>query len=380
MKETATLFDKDSLLPTDNKRPKAKGEEAPKKLARIYLLAGGLFVLLLLSGLGLSYVISLKSAQAAKTPLLGEPALTDDPSMISTPSRSEQYASKIKNRKRNEKKEAIERDRMKRIAMRWEEIYKGEAAVTKDEGGAEKEKLEVAPLDREDKLKEVLFPDGNKIGQRRKPAKKVGRGTSGKRETALEKEDRDTAKQRAKIQAKREAALGKEEFVFNTLEKKTRNVSELPIGRVGGIVDGDQKIRAGQYIKFRLTEALEIPGADILPINTPLMGLCTFGNSRIKAEVGAIYFQGELLPIKLKLYDIDLIEGIAYLDPRIKAQEQREMESAGSGLYDDIFYEIPYAGAFLNAGKNILKNRSREKSRKVLLQNNYRVIFQVYPN
>ena len=121
-----------------------------------------------------------------------------------------------------------------------------------------------------------------------------------------------------------------------------------------------------------------LAGGELLPANTPLMGLCSFGNSRIKAEVGAVYHQGELLPIMLKLFDTNLIEGIAYHDPRIKAQEQREIESAGSELYDDILYEIPYAGAFLNAGKNILKNRSREKSRKVSLPNNYRVNFQVY--
>ena len=100
-----------------------KDKRSKQKIPLIYLIGGGLFILLLFVGIGLSFWLSQRSVMASKTPMLGGPELKEDPAKISTPSRSEQYASDIKNRKRNEKKEAVEKDRMNRIAMRWEEIY-----------------------------------------------------------------------------------------------------------------------------------------------------------------------------------------------------------------------------------------------------------------
>ena len=371
-------IDKSKQEEVNRKGPKDKGSK--KKIPLIYLLGGGLFILLLFVGTILSFLLSQKSLEESKTPILRGPELKEDPRKIITPSRSEQYASDIKNRKRNEKKEAIEKDRMNRIAMRWEEIYKG--ATEESEAAGRGEKLLIpSDVEKESEGDKNSSPPSFKKRPNRRDTRNAAKGKSKSDKKASDWTHdiyKDDATQKNQILERRERNSWEESPTFNTLEKRNLEAKKIPIARVGGIIDGDQRIRAGQYIKFRLSENLALPGGEVLPINTSLMGLCSFGDSRIKAEVGAIYFKGELLPITLKLFDVDLIEGIAYHDPRIKAQEQREIESAGSELYDDILYEIPYAGAFLNAGKNILKNRSREKSRKVSLPNNYRVNFQVY--
>lgn len=345
-----------------------------KKKSRLYIIGGSVFLLLLLGGLTVGYMLSSQRAKAGQTPLFSTPSLAGDPSRIKAPGKTEQYASEIQNRKKNLKKEALEADRMDRIAMRWEGIYKPEESLGSNSNAQSRFKGKQA-VQVKSQVKSLGEGSSSprKANVREKPIYK----SSSSDNSALHKnKPGDLHKQ--KILARRAQSERFGEISFNTLEQKKRNLNSPPIARVEAVIDGDQKISQGQYIKFRLTETLTLPGGEVIGANTPLMGLCEFGNSRIKAEVPMVYHKGEPLDIYMKVFDQDLIEGITYNDPRIKQREKEQVDELGYDLYDDIFSEIPYAGGFLAAGRNLARNRSREKSRKVFVTHNYRVVFQVY--
>ncbi|MDW3651949.1 MAG: conjugative transposon protein TraM [Bacteroidia bacterium] len=357
-----------------------------KRRLRLYAYVGAGLLLLILAALSIGYLKYIQSSRAAKTPIVMNPVSSEDPAKIKVPTKKEQYLQEIRNRKRNEKKEALEADRLERISMSWEKIY----------GAKEKEGEAIAVLqEREDVWEKRELENRRALGSRRK---KSGENRASPHYAVKEKEfyskgdyvpktksnpkshNDVRVQQKNEILAKRFSSEQNGEIIFNTLSRGKLKQDEIPIARVRGYIAGDQKIRAGQYIKLRLAEDLLLASGEVLPAASQLMGLCAFGNSRVKAEVQAVYLKGELLPIRLKVFDQDLIEGIAYHDPRIKEREQREVENSANSIYDDLFSEIPYAGAFLNAGRNIARSRLREKSRKVSLPNNYPLIFQVYPN
>lgn len=356
-----------------------------KRRLRLYAYVGAGLLLLILAALSIGYLKYIQSSRAAKTPIIMNPVSSEDPAKIKVPTKKEQYLQEIRNRKRNEKKEALEADRLERISMSWEKIYgakekEGEKTPSWEKIGYESEVSLVAetnpydrPLKRRKNGETRISPvDAVREKPRNVEATKKNSYSNQYAPTKLQ--------QKNQILARRLNSEQNGEIAFNTLSQRNTKIPEIPIARVRGYIAGDQKIRAGQYIKLRLAEDLLLASGEVLPAASQLMGLCAFGNSRVKAEVQAVYLKGELLPIRLKVFDQDLIEGIAYHDPRIKEREQREVENSANSIYDDLFSEIPYAGAFLNAGRNIARSRLREKSRKVSLPNNYPLIFQVYPN
>lgn len=371
MKQDHKLLEELQELPgSENGHVVTEKSDKPKKKKSqlLYIIGGVVFLLLLLSAVGVSFLISSEKAKAGETPLFSSPELNTDPGKIKSPGKTEQYKAEQQNRKKNLKKEALEAERMDRIAMRWEGVYKPEESSNTSASSKVKEEEE--------------FKDDSPAS---KPASARPKRSNYSKRKAYPKSgysqtDRDKIADRKKerIYSRRVEAAQAEGPVFNTLEAREKTEDSPPIARVEAVIDGDQKIRQGQYIKFRLTEDLTLSGGEVIATNTPLMGLCEFGNSRIKAKVSQVYYKGEVLPIYMKVFDEDLIEGITYNDPRIKQREKEQIDELGYDLYDDIFSEIPYAGGFLAAGRNLARNRSREKSRKVFVTGNYRVVFQVY--
>ena len=359
-------------------------QSGKKRRLRLYAFLGAGLLLLILAALSIAYLEYIQRDRAAKTPIIINPVSSEDPAKIRPPSKKEQYLEEMRNRKKNEKKEALEADRLERISMSWEKIYRGMEKEGEDTPSVEKIRYEseeesVSEMKAIDRLSYRRRKNGEIRTSPVDAVRERPRNSEARKKNPYSNQYAPTKlQQKNQILARRLNSEQNGEVAFNTLSQRNTKLDEIPIARVRGYIAGDQKIRAGQYIKLRLAEDLLLPSGEVLPAASQLMGLCFFGNSRIKAEVQAVYLKGELLPISLRIFDQDLIEGIAYHDPRIKEREQREVENSANSIYDDLFSEIPYAGAFLNAGRNIAKSRLREKSRKVHLPNNYPLIFQVY--
>ncbi|MEL7531337.1 MAG: conjugative transposon protein TraM [Bacteroidota bacterium] len=331
----------------------AEAQQAPKKAERKkwpFLLGGGLVILLLL--FGIAYRFLLGELMAPKTtPIPPGPSAEVDLADQRPKGRVEQYQEDLRTRPKREREEAIESDRLDRIAMTWDRIY-----GQKDE---EKGATEPPSPPKSDPARryEAYRSANQRPSQRKAPTKTVAKT------------------QNEAILARRETAE-KALVGFNTISMSAR-LEEEAQGLITAVTDGEQKVMAGQVIKFRLTQAFML-GEQLVPKNTPAVGICQFGNGRVKVVITQLFLGGEIVPVQLRCFDQDLVEGIAYADPRLKQRSRNEGVNLGDEALDQLLSEIPYAGALLMTGRNVAKERLRDQRVKIRITNNYRVLFKLY--
>lgn len=331
----------------------AKEKKPFSKKIWLYLLLGSIpfilgILLFLLQGQGITN---------GQTPIPPPPEMEADLSELSPKEKKEQYLLDMQNKARNARKQQQEEGRLERIAMSWEDVYEKEKEEEKNRSSTQ--------TSAEKPPKEI--PKRTRPPLPRSGAKKSGRSAY---------QNKEPSQTESSILKRRKEAERKN-ISFNTVSASGSSASSKPLAMVTAAVEGDQKIHAGQAVKFRLTQDL-IAGSLHIPKNTQLVGICSFGNGRVKATVSQVMLHGNILPITLKCFDQDLIEGIAYNDPRVKERARREFSNAGEDEWDQLISEVPYAGALLSATKNIAKENLRSNKTSVLLTSNYRVIFKLF--
>lgn len=330
----------------------AKEKKPLSKKIWLFLLLGSIpfilgFLLFLLQG---------QSIKNGQTPIPPPPEMEADLSALSPKEKKEQYLLDMQNRAKDARKQQQEAGRLERIAMSWEDVY-------------EKEKEEK----KRSSAQESVEKPSEEIPNRTRPLLPRSGAKKSDRSAYRNKEPSQT--ESSILKRRKEAA--RKSISFNTVSASGSSASSKPLAMVTAAVEGDQKVHAGQAVKFRLTQDL-IAGALHIPKNTQLVGICSFGNGRVKATVSQVMLHGNILPITLKCFDQDLIEGIAYNDPRVKERARREFSTAGEDEWDQLISEVPYAGALLSATKNIAKENLRSNKTSVLLTSNYRVIFKLF--
>ena len=84
----------------------------------------------------------------------------------------------------------------------------------------------------------------------------------------------------------------------------TGNVNSVP-----AVIHNDQVVEAGSTVKLRLLQDVQLEG-HLIPRNSFLYGTCSMAGNRLTIAATSVQFQGNLLPVSLKAFDIDGNEGL----------------------------------------------------------------------
>lgn len=179
---------------------------------------------------------------------------------------------------------------------------------------------------------------------------------------------------------------------FNTVKADNRsaNSKEQPAKPqtnehyVTGVVNGNQLIRNGKRVSFRITEATTING-NYVPRNTLVTGLAYLGSNRVTFEIASIKINNQTTPLKLKTLDQDMVEGLAFDgDNPIRNDVRQGTTQALDDISNQALSYIPYAG-IAYAGKSLGRGLSRalssgtnrKKAQEIMLEDGYKVFFVV---
>ncbi len=179
---------------------------------------------------------------------------------------------------------------------------------------------------------------------------------------------------------------------FNTVkaDSKNGNAKDQPAKPqsnehyVTGVVNGNQLIKNGKRVSFRITEATTING-NFVPRNTLITGLAYLGNNRVTFEISSIKINNQTTPLKLKTLDQDMVEGLAFDgDNPIRNDVRQGTTQAIDDISNEALNYIPYAG-IAYAGKSLGRGLSRalssgsnrKKAQEIMLEDGYKVFFVV---
>ncbi len=179
---------------------------------------------------------------------------------------------------------------------------------------------------------------------------------------------------------------------FNTVKADNRKVDskEQPAKPqanehyVTGVVNGNQLIKNGKRVSFRITEATTING-NYVPRNTLVTGLAYLGNNRVTFEIASIKINNQTTPLKLKTLDQDMVEGLAFDgDNPVRNDVRQGTTQAIDDISNEALNYIPYAG-IAYAGKSLGRGLSRalssgtnrKKAQEIMLEDGYKVFFVV---
>ena len=189
-----------------------------------------------------------------------------------------------------------------------------------------------------------------------------------------------------------QAKSAKIDDYFNTVkaDNKAENSKEQPAKPqsnehyVTGVVNGNQLIRNGKRVSFRITEATTINGSYV-PRNTLVTGLAYLGSNRVTFEIASIKINNQTTPLKLKTLDQDMVEGLAFDgDNPIRNDVRQGTTQALDDISNQALSYIPYAG-IAYAGKSLGRGLSRalssgtnrKKAQEIMLEDGYKVFFVV---
>ena len=145
-------------------------------------------------------------------------------------------------------------------------------------------------------------------------------------------------------------------------------------------VHADQTLVDGQGVRLRLLERMRV-GSTILPRNTLLTGTASLHGERLAIVITSVEFAGQIIPVKLTVYDSDGQEGI-YIPNSMEIDAAKEVATnLGQNMGTSVSITNQSAGGQLltETGKGAIQGVSQYISRKarqvkVHLKAGYRVM------
>lgn len=145
-------------------------------------------------------------------------------------------------------------------------------------------------------------------------------------------------------------------------------------------VHADQTLVDGQGVRLRLLERMRV-GSTVLPRNTLLTGTATLRGERLAIAVTSVEFAGQIIPVKLTVYDSDGQEGI-HIPNSMEIDAAKEVAAnLGQNMGTSVSITNQSAGGQLlaEAGKGVIQGVSQYAARKarqvkVHLKAGYRVM------
>jgi len=95
---------------------------------------------------------------------------------------------------------------------------------------------------------------------------------------------------------------------FHTVGESNASTSSN-VNSVPAVIHNDQVVEQGSTVKLRLLQDVQLEG-HLIPRNSFLYGTCSMTGNRLSIQATSVQFQGNLLPITLKAFDIDGNEGL----------------------------------------------------------------------
>lgn len=117
-----------------------------------------------------------------------------------------------------------------------------------------------------------------------------------------------------------------------------------------------RKVKAGSYVKIRLSEDLTLNDGTVIPKNTIVTSICDFGNQRVFLNITNILYNGKRHSVKLDAFALDGYKGLydeSVIDKEIAQSAMDEAIQSGS---NDV--TLPVLG---NISLNILKKKLKEQ-------------------
>jgi conjugative transposon TraM protein len=160
---------------------------------------------------------------------------------------------------------------------------------------------------------------------------------------------------------------------FHTLGE----ISSAPaVNSVPAVIHSDQVVEQGSTVKMRLLQDVQLEG-HLIPRNSFLYGTCSMTGNRLSIQATSVQFQGNLLPVTLKAFDIDGNEGLnipGSIDRDALKQGAAQGVSSADMLTLSPSLGAQAAGIAIQTGKALTGRKI--KSVKIHLKANYQLLLK----
>lgn len=160
---------------------------------------------------------------------------------------------------------------------------------------------------------------------------------------------------------------------FHTLGEASTagNVNAVP-----AVIHNDQVVEAGSTVKLRLLQDVQLEGR-LIPRNSFLYGTCSMAGNRLTIAATSVQYQGNLLPVSLKAFDIDGNEGLnipGSIDRDALKQGAAQGVSSADMLTMSPSLGAQAAGIAIQTGKALTGRKI--KTVKIHLKANYQLLLK----
>jgi len=149
------------------------------------------------------------------------------------------------------------------------------------------------------------------------------------------------------------------------------NVNSVP-----AVIHSDQVVEAGSTVKLRLLQDVQLEG-HLIPRNSFLYGTCSMAGNRLTIAATSVQYQGNLLPVSLKAFDIDGNEGLnipGSIDRDALKQGAAQGVSSADMLTMSPSLGAQAAGIAIQTGKALTGRKI--KTVKIHLKANYQLLLK----
>lgn len=145
---------------------------------------------------------------------------------------------------------------------------------------------------------------------------------------------------------------------------------------IPAVVHGDQVVSQGSTVKLRLLSDVQIEGR-LVPRNSFLYGTCNVSGNRLTVEASNVQIGNAVLPLALKAFDLDGMEGL-YIPSSINRDATKQGMASGASSADLLTMSpslgAQAAGIALQTGKALAGNKI--KLVKIHLKANYQLLLK----
>ena len=160
---------------------------------------------------------------------------------------------------------------------------------------------------------------------------------------------------------------------FHTLGETS---SSAVINSVPAVIHNDQVVEQGSTVKLRLLQDVQLEGR-LIPRNSFLYGTCNLTGNRLTIAATSVQYQGNLLPVSLKAFDIDGNEGLnipGSIDRDALKQGAAQGVSSADLLTMSPSLTAQAAGIAIQTGKALTGRKI--KTVKIHLKANYQLLLK----
>jgi hypothetical protein len=160
---------------------------------------------------------------------------------------------------------------------------------------------------------------------------------------------------------------------FHTLGETS---SAPAVNSVPAVIHSDQVVEQGSTVKMRLLQDVQLEGR-LIPRNSFLYGTCSMTGNRLSIQATSVQFQGNLLPVTLKAFDIDGNEGLnipGSIDRDALKQGAAQGVSSADMLTMSPSLGAQAAGIAIQTGKALTGRKI--KTVKIHLKANYQLLLK----